>query len=470
MTRPTKIEDYRALQESIFGEGRRWILAMDVLQGATGLIEGLRNRGAGECLAIAASDGTGPKPEPEWGPEPIVLGVEAETMMEGIWKAQNALANLDDEVVARIDEFDPEGEVRVIGTIFDDGADVGGRRKFGRRLPEWRALEDKTTVDALWDEVGVLRAPSTVVPVELEALAEATARLDQGNGVVWAGDTKSGFHGGAEFTRWIRSNDDQVEVYDRFSKFCDTVRVMPFLEGIPCSIHGIVFPDFVIAGRPCEMLVLRQPSSSTFRYATASTFWDPPVEERDKMRELAKTVGAHLRATVDFRGAFTIDGVMTKNGFIPTELNPRFGGALGSIVLGMGLGLLYIDLALMEGLEVDWNPEHLESMILEHADNNRSGRSNTIVSVPSEESSKHGLRRVEDQLEWCEDESEEAIVSIVRGPATAGTYLGIRYNRDHVETGVSTAPLTAEVLAFLNEEWELGLPELEAAKDVTRRP
>ena len=52
---------------------------------------------------------------------------------------------------------------------------------------------------------------------------------------------------------------------------------MPFLEGIPCSIHGVVFPDGVATFRPVEMVTLRRPGSNRLHYAGAATFWDPPA-------------------------------------------------------------------------------------------------------------------------------------------------------------------------------------------------
>jgi hypothetical protein len=44
----------------------------------------------------------------------------------------------------------------------------------------------------------------------------------------------------------------------------DRVRVMPFLEGIPCSIHGIVFAEHVAALQPLEMVTLRSESESGY--------------------------------------------------------------------------------------------------------------------------------------------------------------------------------------------------------------
>ena len=42
-----------------------------------------------------------------------------------------------------------------------------------------------------------------------------------------------------------------------------------------------------------------------------------------------------LRAEVDYRGAFSLDGVMTSEGFRPTEINPRVSVGLGVQVGGI---------------------------------------------------------------------------------------------------------------------------------------
>src|SRR5689334_17767166 len=77
------------------------------------------------------------------------------------------------------------------------------------------------------------------------------------------------------------------------------------------------------------MVTLRQ--SPRLRYCGAATFWDPAQHRRTEMREVARRVEETLRGTMGYRGAFTIDGVMTEQGFLPTELNPRFGAGLGVI-------------------------------------------------------------------------------------------------------------------------------------------
>ena len=147
---------------------------------------------------------------------------------------------------------------------------------------------------------------------------------------------------------------------------------MPFLDGVATSIHGIVLPDGVAVLRPVELVTLRQ--GHELRYSGCATFWDPPEAVRDEMRAAARAVGAVLRDTVDFRGAFTLDGVATVDGFRPTELNPRFGAGLSVITRGLaGVPLPLVMDLVVAGRPLGISAADLETEILTVADSSRSG-------------------------------------------------------------------------------------------------
>src|SRR5690606_8934972 len=122
---------------------------------------------------------------------------------------------------------------------------LDGRPFVAFRRREWVALEDKTNIDALLDRAGVARAPSAVVPVA-EA-ARARHELDAGDGTVWAVDATAGFHGGATGTRWVVDDADAERAARELGAIGRHIRVMPFLEGVATSIHGVVLPDGVAA-------------------------------------------------------------------------------------------------------------------------------------------------------------------------------------------------------------------------------
>ena len=102
-------------------------------------------------------------------------------------------------------------------------------------------------------------------------------------------------------------------------------------------MHGFVVDDGVAAFRPVELVSLRASSPPWLRYCGCATYFDPPAEHVATMRAAVQRVGEHLRATVGFRGAFTLDGISSADGWVATECNPRFGAALS-----------YLDTALPE--------------------------------------------------------------------------------------------------------------------------
>ena len=147
---------------------------------------------------------------------------------------------------------------------------------------------------------------------------------------------------------------------------------MPFLEGIPCSIHGIVLPDGVAVLRPVEMVTLRR--GSEFVYAGCATYWDPEPPIREQMRSIARQAGARLaRREVDFRGTFTVDGVVTSDGFWPTELNPRFGAGIMTIARGTGLPMVLVNDLIVGGHDIGRSAVELEADVLTHGDARRGG-------------------------------------------------------------------------------------------------
>ena len=306
-------------------EGRKVIFAGEVAAAFTPVAGLARSLGASSVLVIATGgNGVGPLPD-----DVEIFALEPEpatSMLDGLHRHLAKLERPPAMLIDAVRAFDPRSEAQVIGTFLNTATHLDGRPFLAYRRPEWVALEDKTVVDALWDRARVDHAPAVVVPAEADALAHAASQVDAGDGTVWSGDAREGFNGGAEFVRWVRTAADADRAVTFFGAHCDRVRVMPFLEGVPCSIHGIVFDEHVAAGRPVEMVTLRRPPDhpdGAFFYAGCSTFFDPPLATRTSMREIARTTGALLRAEVGFRGAFTIDGVASDRGFLPTELNPR---------------------------------------------------------------------------------------------------------------------------------------------------
>ncbi len=435
------------------------------LAGATPLVKELSELGVERCLCVATSRGAGAGPDDRVAPDPIVVEVQATDMMMGIRRSLEVFAHLPPDAIAKIDAFDPDGTAGVLGTIFDDGRPLAGRRKYGGRPAEWQDLEDKTTVDAFWDDAGIAHAPSEVVAARGEALEAARVRLDRGQGVVFSGDSRDGFNGGATYVRWVRGKEQSAIAAEFFQANCDRTRVMPFLEGIPCSIHGFVFDDTTIALRPCEMLVFRRPATSELHYGRAATFWDPPDADRAAMREIARRVGEHLRKTLSYRGAFTVDGILGSDGFLPTELNPRFGAALAVMTAKLGIPLILLNAAVVEGEPVDWQPRELERRILEVADQHRSGGGMAMTRKKQTETKavslvwERGAFRIG-------VEGDEPDASAILGPSAMGGFLKVELVPERTPVGPSAAGRVALALRCLDQHWDLEIGELEPARDV----
>lgn len=438
--------------------GRSFVVADGAVVSAVATARRILDSG-GRALAIGASRGTG---EVDETVDAVDLGARsAASMMAGIRADLALLQSLSPEVLRRLDTFDPERQARVLLPFYATTTEIAERRVWGARDAAWLALEDKCRIDAFWDEVGIPRAPSIVCPCDLETCLRHARDLDEGTGTAWVADNTEGWHGGGELLRWVRSAADGRQAHAELSPHADSVRIMPFLEGIPCSIHGIVFPDHVLTLRPVEMVVLRRRDSLRLHYAQAASFWEPEACVHDEMREIARRVGAHLRSKVGYRGAFTVDGVVTAGGFRPTELNPRYGAALSILTRGItGLSLVDVHMALIEGVDVDWQPQQLEPALLEASRRQRRGGGMATTR-----------RSLEPETTWwswrdgwnpAPQDDADAKVSI--GPSAMGSIVLIDLRRAPV--GPHTAPRIAALLNRLDEQRGLGLGHLDAAPAV----
>ena len=350
---------------SVF-DGRRVVLAGANAAAWTEHLPTLRAVGVSDMLIVASGWGAGERPD--------VATVVVETatglsIMEQLRADDHFLADPPAEVILALDEFDPDGHALVLGSFLNTNPHLAGRPFVSYRRPEWVALEDKVMVDAFWDRARIARQPSMVVP--LADAPQACTSIDRGDGTVWAADARDGFHGGASQTYWVADDESREVALAGLQPVCEQVRIMPFLDGIPCSIHGIVLPDGVAVLRPVEMVTLRR--GRKFVYAGCATYWDPPDEVRDQMRSIARSAGERLGEELDFRGTFTVDGVVTANGFWPTELNPRFGAGINAIARASGLPILLVNDLVVGGHDLGQPATMIEGELLGRADAYRGG-------------------------------------------------------------------------------------------------
>ena len=460
-----RVAYYRELIGS-FVRGRRWIVGQGVLVGATRLGVELIDLGAEAVLAIGSNRGTGDLLQhPQLSTH--VLNLTSTDMMSGIRGTNAALQDLPPQARAAVEAFDPRQEAHALGTIELTGSDIAGRPALGARCEAWQAMEDKMVVDALWQRAGIPHAPSALVPVTLDALRTAAAQLDQGMGTVWAGDNKEGWHGGATMLRWVRNKEDAISAQDFLAQHCDRARVMPFLDGIPCSIHALVSSSAVSPIRPCEMLVYRRPETSKLYYCGVDINWIPSPAQSTQMFESVRRVGEQIRDEVDYRGSFSLDGVCNQDGFFPTEINPRFGGGMGRMSSSMpDLPLILLHLALADGVDLDYRPAELAELIASEA------HANPLIKAMARFDGAHDVAPAEAWIvrsdgSWTLTEDEDAAEGTISvGPSSFGSVLLADMKAGLIPHGVSAAPLIAEVLTMAAAHWGLSLAPLIPAPDL----
>lgn len=454
---------YAKLLRPLF-EGRKFIHTGGLAVGLGREARSLAALGAARPFLLAYGEGTGELPALDEA-KLHILDVGGRDIADQHRRALAAAEDLSLDVRALIDRWDPDRSARVLCRP-GDVSSVAGRKPYAPRKPAWMALEDKTAIDGFWDAAGITRAPSRVVAADHRALVAASDALDEGAGTVWAADVKSGIHGGAVGLRWVRPGGDRVAAADSLARIADRVRVMPFLEGIPVSIHGIVFDDAVAVFRPVEMVVLRPREGDRLLYAGYSSWFDPRAEDRAAMRCTARRAGETLRQRVDYRGAFTIDGVISHNGFVPTELNPRIGGAIRTLTAGLGnFPLIPLCWAVAEGERLAFRPGLLEGAVLASADRHRVGGGHVVADTTFETTGTLDL--VCDGTEYRQArEGEPPVASLVAGPNPLGGLLALSFDPARHPPGASVAPEMSRALRFADRRLGTTFGCLETAKNV----
>ena len=440
--------------------GQKWIVATDVAAGATSAIRYMIDRGASEVMLVAAVEGVGELPDVPTHYTRTQGTTGMARVMDGVRAFDAAVTRPSRTLRAVIDRFDPENEALAIAGPFSVATEIAGRHVYGAKRPEWAALEDKMIAEELWEAAGINHAPATVVSVA--DAARAAVEMATLEGTVWVADNREGWHGGGDYVRWVRSVNDMADALDWFGVHADRVRVMPFLEGIPCSIHGFVTRDGVAVLRPLEMLVLRRTDRTGFVYAGAANHWDPPDLDRDAMRNAARAVGNVLRDRVGYLGGYGVDGVLTEDGFLPTELNPRLSTGHGIVAHVADLPLEAMARAVVEG-SLDLAAAELEATLVERGDAVRGGGVRySIAEVQPDRSVDICFE--EGGAVVAEEENREAVLATARSPQ--GGIVLVNFVADRMPRGRSVAPLAVAALSHARAAWSIPIPPLEAAPEV----
>ena len=446
--------------------GRPVLLGPGILAGFTPTAIRLHELGC-RVLVVSTGRGAGPVPDPRTcevvETTALSTGRATESVTEEL-RAHDRLAHdLPAEVVAAVEAFDPERTgIWVTSPFVTTDQPILGRPVTGGRPAAFLALEDKLLAEEVWATTGVPTAPHRIVPVERGALAAATTELAGPLGAVWSGDTRDGFNGGGNFVRWIRDEADQAAAREFFGPRCDRVRVQPFLDGVPCSIHGIVLPDGTAAFRPVEIAILRSPADRRFVYGGLGTYWDPPQADRDQMRAVVRRVGAHLKQVHGYRGSFGVDGVLTADGFRPTELNSRMSAGASTVAAVDPWFFTLLQNNLVAGRDTGVTVSDLESLV-PVMDAQRSGKAVAVAE---------GHRVGGDQsfhLSWDGRAFARSETETGNHFVAADTTTGFFAKVDPcvaLAAGDRLAPVNLALLDFLDREFGVGFGPLEAAPDL----
>lgn len=458
----------RSVKESVQGKGSNACFHRPYETTATPAADlhvlGDRDR-ARHAVAWPSTVGTGPLPD-EADADWVTLDIKACDMVEEARGFERAIADLPIHVVDALDRFDPDGSAPTYVGAVQVATSGAGRPAYGARRPEWVALEDKVVIDRFFDEVGVPHPPSVVVRAQRDNLLAASSELAGEHGSVWSGDSSDGFNGGTVLVRWVRDGDDAEDAARFLGRRCRRVRIAPFIEGIPCSIHGMVFDDGVVVFRPVELVTLRRSDRNEIRYAGCATFWDPAESDRVAMRGMARRLGNGLRTHVAYRGAFTLDGIMSEGGFVATELNPRFGAGLNILAASLPeLPLLLLHHAVVAGEPWELRPDEFEELVVEAADRQRGGGGWITITQPCHETEEHLLVNAGAGYRPLRAR-EEATARLSIGPSTVGGFVRFEPNPKQTPVGPSLAPRVAAAFRVADRVAGTEIGPLSPAQDV----
>jgi hypothetical protein len=177
------------------------------------------------------------------------------------------------------------------------------------------------------------------------------------------------------------------------------------------------------------------------------------------MRDLARQVGDGLRERVGYRGAFTVDGVLTADGFLPTELNPRAGAGLSVMARDLPeLPVPLLDRALIEGEALAYGADDLEDQVLDVADRSRAGGAWTVTrkGPPTTGANEEVAVAFEDGV--CRPATDERPPdgTLTFGPSGVGGFVRLSLDPERVAAGPPVAPLAVAAFALADERFGTG--------------
>ena len=186
------------------------------------------------------------------------------------------------------------------------------------------------------------------------------------------------------------------------------------------------------------------------------------------MRDLARRVGDGLRERVGYRGAFTVDGVLAAEGFLPTELNPRLGRRAVDDDQGPPRPARRpARPGPIEGEPLACGADDLERQVLGVADRFRAGGAWTVTRKAVTGANEEVAVAFEGGV--CRPAAEDGRAAdgmVTFGPSGVGGFVRVRLDPERVAAGPPVAPLAVAAFALADERFGTGIGPLEPARAV----
>lgn len=353
------------------------------------------------------------------------------------------------------DMFDPERKAVLILPDPLDPPAAGTRPRIGRRPAAWRLLEDKTTVDTVWDMLGVQRTRSLVADIANFAtdLRAAGALIDRGTGVVCSSQSADTPLAGADGVTWWRTGQPP-RLTSPPRQGGVRVRLMPLLEGLPVRLHGLVTGTSVGCFPPLEVVALPRTEHGTFLCAGAVN----TLAEKAALSRRTERIGAALRTQFGYLGAFSADGILTEDGFMPTDLNPRLTSAMEGAPSDLRVLLQAANLLAREGTGPGPDVVHqLSGMIFNRKTEYTLYGAAAMASVSAACSA--AVRWNRDHL--ITDHDGNADGNLTLQPSPRGWQLTARLVADRLPPERQLALLAVEVFQYCDRNWGTDFGTLE---------
>jgi hypothetical protein len=349
-------------------------------------------------------------------------------------------------------DFDPRSRAIVLAPDPLDPPWTGDRELLGAKHLVSHLVEHKTIVDPIWDLAGIDRVEATVCDLTPRLPAVVNA-VDQGTGVVISSEQRgAGPQAGGEGIWW--THDGRLPAsFPALEAPGIRVRIMPLLHGLPCRIHGMTIESQTITFPPLELLSLPRPVSGTF-------FWAGPVRARTlspSARSDLDTIGTKAGAWLSHlghSGAFAIDGILTKDGYRPTELTTRLTSAFEGTDPGRRVLLHAVNLLARAG-----QPVGTHAALAQLADVALSDRFDIYgASQTTTTSGTHALRWGSTGFEVTDEAADGGVLSLERSPR--GWLFHVRLSPTALPAGHSLGVLAPQLFELSDTVFGTNFGEL----------